>query len=196
MKTKSARAGFFLSLVSLFRSRSRCADDLPIAQTPPPSQATVFQNIGYVTNIYSAPTSPSATLTTTTTQTPETITVDSPPPPVVVAPPPPPPTATQGVTILPPPVAMSHERDLRSTGRSASCDAYLARVEVCSRRMMSRLPDGGGDALDRIVRSLDMSRRAWRNNMPDLSARQRASLSETCTDSQSLYDSSASSSCN
>ncbi len=66
---------------------------------------------------------------------------------------------------------------------------------MCSARMMSRLPGSGEEGLDRIVKSLDMSRRAWRTAYTEMSPRMRASLSETCTDSLSLYNSSASASC-
>jgi hypothetical protein len=169
-------------------SLAACADDFVASE--PPSQPSVVQNIGYTTNIYNPP----ATLTMTTTETPDTVTVETRPAPRVITPPPVIEEPRIGVTALPPPVTV-RPRDTRSTGVPA-CDAYLARIETCSTRMMSRLPNGGGDALDRIVRSLDMSRRAWRNASVEMSPRMRASLSETCTDSLSLYDESASSSCN
>jgi hypothetical protein len=73
-----------------------------------------------------------------------------------------------------------------------SCDAYLSRVEMCSQRMLAKT-GSPSDAMQRITLSLDMTRRAWRN--ADLTAKGRAQLAETCSDSIRLYNMSASNAC-
>jgi hypothetical protein len=150
-----------------------CSDE--VAYVPPPSSPAVVQNNHYTTNIYNTPTpTPTPTLTPNPT-------------------PPPAPTTPSGVAILVPPRPEVLGRDVKPVG-VASCDAYLTHVEVCSQRMLARLP-GQGDALTRIALSLDMTRRAWRNAIPEMTPRARASLAETCSDSLRLYDMSAASSC-
>jgi len=168
-----------LWIFALGIATAACADDMvPVA---PPS-SVVLQNIAYTTNVYPAERAESQPAATITEQAP---------PPVVEAPPLPP---VVGVRPLdPPPIARDvFKRDTRPVG-IAACDAYLARVETCSTRMLNRLPGDHGDAIARIVASLDITRRAWRN--ADLPPRARAQLAETCADSQRLYDSSASASC-
>lgn len=81
-------------------------------------------------------------------------------------------------------------RDTASTG-IASCDAYLARVETCSRRM---LPNNGESnaAFHRITSSLDTTRRAWRGLAQSASS---TSLARTCTDAMRSYNESLSNYC-
>ncbi|MEO6417769.1 MAG: hypothetical protein ABIP39_00080 [Polyangiaceae bacterium] len=74
-----------------------------------------------------------------------------------------------------------------------SCDAYLARIETCSRQIFARLPPDNGGALERILTSLEMMRRSWRN--AELTPKGRASLAETCADSLRMYDSSVAGQC-
>lgn len=74
-----------------------------------------------------------------------------------------------------------------------SCDDYLARIDTCSRQIFARLPPDNGGALERILTSLEMMRRSWRN--AELTPRGRASLGETCADSLRMYDSSVKGQC-
>ena len=76
-------------------------------------------------------------------------------------------------------------RDVATTG-VAECDAYLARVESCSRGLLSAASQS--DALDRITASLDAARRAWRHAALNSSA--RPSLASTCADAMSQYNAS------
>jgi len=166
-----------------------CGEDVA-TYAPPPESPAVFQNIHYTTNVYNGQ-SPLPVVALT-------------PPPAVIPPKAPPPTPT-GVSIIElPPSPPSHTQEVlprvvKPVG-IASCDAYLTHVEVCSRRMLSKLstkvPSYDSDtAIAKVVMSLDMSRRAWRNTIPDMTARQRASLAETCSDSIRLYDMGAAESC-
>jgi hypothetical protein len=84
--------------------------------------------------------------------------------------------------------------DLTTSTGIKACDDYLARVETCSRQILGRLPDGGNSgALSRIVTSLDMMRRSWRN--AELTSKGRANLAETCVDSLRMYESSVAGQC-
>ncbi len=165
-----------------------CADDF----TPPPQSPELVQNIHYTTNVFNNPPTPTPTLTLTP---PPTLT---PTPTPSLSPTPPPPPTTTGVSPLPLPITHPPHtpevltRDVKPVG-IASCDAYLTHVEVCSRRMLSKLPTSQDDALARIVMSLDMTRRAWRNG--ELTPRGRAQLAETCSDSIRLYDMGAADAC-
>ncbi|MEO7110470.1 MAG: hypothetical protein ABI183_08545 [Polyangiaceae bacterium] len=76
-------------------------------------------------------------------------------------------------------------RDLATTG-VPECDAYLARVESCSRGLLSGVSQS--DALDRITASLDTARRAWRHAA--LNSSERPSLASTCNDALTQYDAS------
>lgn len=191
-----------LLLTSFAFLTNGCGED--VAAYTPESPASVVQNLHYTTNIYNTPTSTFAIDSPPVLARP-TPTVTRLPPPTVVPPPLrsptlPTPTGT-GISIIPPPpVAMVHPPEVLPRNVSpvgiASCDAYLTHVEFCSRRMLSKLArHDAEEATAKIVMSLDMSRRAWRNAIPDMTPRARASLAETCSDSIRLYDMGAKSAC-
>ena len=179
---------------------SGCADEMAAYSPPPEAPTNVVQNLHYTTNIYNTPTStfavdsPSRVIPSATpVARPEAVTLLPPPPPIII--PSPLPTAiSTGVSIIAPPPVEMLPRKVTPVG-VASCDAYLTHVEVCSRRMMSKTGNDNEETIAKIVLSLDMSRRAWRNALPDMSPRARASLAETCSDSIRLYDMGAKSSC-
>jgi hypothetical protein len=75
-------------------------------------------------------------------------------------------------------------RDVATTG-VAECDTYLARVESCSRGLLSGASQS--DALDRITASLDTARRAWRHAA--LNSSERPALASTCADALTQYNS-------
>lgn len=74
-------------------------------------------------------------------------------------------------------------RDVATTG-VPECDAYLTRVESCSRGLLPRTTQS--DALDRITAGLDTARRAWREAAQNPSA--RPGLARTCSDSLTQYN--------
>jgi hypothetical protein len=76
-------------------------------------------------------------------------------------------------------------RDVATTG-VAECDAYLARVESCSRGLL--YGPSQSDALDRITASLDTARRAWRHAA--LNSSERPALASTCADALTQYNAS------
>ncbi len=91
-----------------------------------------------------------------------------------------------------PPSAAPDRPRVDSTGIK-ECDAYIARIDVCSRQIFARLPGDTSAALGRIETSLDMMRRSWRN--AELTPKGRANLAETCVDSLKMYDSSVKGQC-
>jgi len=180
-----------------------CADEMAAYSPPPEAPTNVVQNLHYTTNIYNTPTStfavdtpprviPSATAIARSE--PLTLLPPPPPPPSIIVQPPLPTATSTGISIIAPPPVEALPRKVTPVG-IASCDAYLTHVEVCSRRMMSKTGNDTDEAIAKIVLSLDMSRRAWRNALPDMSPRARASLAETCSDSIRLYDMGAKSAC-
>jgi hypothetical protein len=191
-----------LLLVSFAFLTAGCAEDMAAYSPPPESPTSVVQNLHYTTNIYNTPTSTFAIDSPPVRARPAPVTLL--PAPTVVSPPLPTPTLPTptgtGISIITPPVAMVRPPEVLPRNVSpvgiASCDAYLTHVEFCSRRMLSKLaPRDAEEATAKIVMSLDMSRRAWKNAIPDMTSRARASLAETCADSIRLYDMSAKTAC-
>ena len=174
---------------------SGCAEDVAAYAPPPESPTSVVQNLHYTTNIYNTPTSTFAVDSPPVTPSVTLLPPPTPvPPPLVPNPTLPAPTTT-GISIIAPPALEVLPRRVSPVG-IASCDAYLTHVEYCSRRMLSRLAQRDAEeATAKIVMSLDMSRRAWRSAIPEMTPRARASLAETCSDSIRLYDMGAKNAC-
>ena len=96
------------------------------------------------------------------------------------------------VTATAPPPAPSAPAMPRATSSSdsksvgiAACDEYFQRLESCSRKIFSRLPDSEKE-LARIQASIDDARRMW--NDLYFTERTRADLAQRCVEWEKIYD--------
>ena len=151
-----------------------CADDLQPVQVPTSPASSVTQNIAYTTNFFYGEAERAQRAESAV---------------VVATPPPPPPTPTVTATatsaVLPLPITIVEPRDLIPVG-VASCDRYLKRAEVCTTRILK-----SPEATQRVVSSLDYTRRAWRRAIAQGGAPMRANLEESCADILHQYERSA-----
>ncbi len=167
-----------MRLAVLMLSMTACVADE--VETPP----AVVQNIQYDTHVSNV------TNVTNVTKVPSPSELAPSP---TLTPPPPPRTAAQGVEVLPPPHATTPlTRDVAPVG-IAACDDYLARLETCSTRMLSRSSRVSSEAMPRLTGAFDMMRRSWRRAATIPSSRWQ--LAETCADARRYYDSSIGTSC-
>ncbi len=159
-----------------------CADE--DAQTPPAAAPTYVTNTTYNNNItYAYGASPAVSSAPAAPTSAPVAEVPAPPPPIA---------APESSVNLPRITALNGApRDMTSTG-IAECDAYLTRVETCSRTLMPD-SDAAQRGLERIDMSLDMTRRAWRHAAE--TGAERPELARMCKDARAIYESSVESYC-
>jgi len=161
----------------------------PAGAPPPPPPVPYVQNVYAYGPTHVYPSQPTFTIAAPPAPTTQVLVPSPPPPPDAFVP-----SASLPETFIEPPPPrppLSPRAEPVSTGIPA-CDAYLARVEACSRRMIPETLEGDS-AYRRVIDTLDLARRNWlRAARTDLG---RESLVDSCETAKRVYEASVRRTC-